>query len=72
MKRSWRAFRTPSLRGAASRGPYMHAGQIKTLADVVRHYNRAPASPVGHSEIAALNLSDAEQKALVAFLKTLD
>jgi cytochrome c peroxidase len=67
-----RAFKTPSLRGAASRGPYMHAGQIKTLADVVRHYNRAPASPMGHSEIVGLNLSDAEQKALVAFLKTLD
>ena len=66
-----RAYKTPSLRGAAARPPYMHAGQIATLEDVVDHYSRAPASPAGHSEVRPLNLSQRERAALVAFLKTL-
>jgi len=66
-----RAYKTPSLRDVANRAPYMHAGQITTLADVVAHYNAAPKAPFGHSELRPLRLSDAEQKQLVAFLKTL-
>jgi cytochrome c peroxidase len=66
-----RAFKTPSLRGVAARAPYMHAGQIATLGDVVTHYNRAPAAPFGHSELRSLRLSSAEQQQLVAFLQTL-
>jgi len=66
-----RAYKTPSLRGAATRPPYMHAGQIATLEDVVAHYTAAPASPEGHSEVQPLKLSDKERAALVAFLKTL-
>jgi cytochrome c peroxidase len=66
-----RAFKTPSLRGVAARAPYMHAGQIATLAQVVAHYNRAPAAPFGHSELKALHLSSSEQQQLVAFLQTL-
>jgi len=66
-----RAYKTPSLRGAASRPPYMHAGQIETLDAVVDHYNRAPKAVEGHSEVDPLNLSDKEKAALVAFLKTL-
>ncbi|MBA3447290.1 MAG: c-type cytochrome, partial [Pseudaminobacter sp.] len=66
-----RAYKTPSLRGAAGRPPYMHAGQIATLPNVVDHYSRAPASPYGTSEIAPLTLSEIESAALIAFLRTL-
>ena len=67
-----RAYKTPSLRGVAGRPPYMHAGQIATLDEVVDHYARAPASEDGHSELNPLTLSERERKELVAFLKTLD
>jgi cytochrome c peroxidase len=63
-----RAFKTPSLRGAASRPPYMHAGQFKSLEEVVDHYDRAPHPPVGHSEAEPLHVSDREKAALVTFL----
>ena len=66
-----RAFKTPSLRNVAARAPYMHAGQIATLEDVVRHYSSAPAAPAGHSELERLNLTPAEQSRLVAFLRAL-
>ena len=67
-----RAYKAPSLRNVASRPPYMHAGQISTLARVVEHYNRAPAAPAGHSELRPLGLAPAELAALEAFLRTLD
>lgn len=66
-----RAFKTPSLRGAASRPPYMHSGQFATLEDVLDHYVRAPVSPDGRSELTPLKLSDRERAALIAFLRTL-
>ncbi|MBF9232444.1 cytochrome-c peroxidase [Microvirga alba] len=67
-----RAFKTPSMRGVASRPPYMHAGQIGTLAEVVAHYSTAPAAPAGDSEIRPLNLSETELRQLIAFLATLE
>lgn len=67
-----RAFKTPSLRGAASRAPYMHAGQIATLADVLAHYAAAPAAPDGHSELRPKTLSDEETAQLIAFIASLD
>ena len=66
-----RAFKPPSLRDVASRAPYMHAGQIATLEQVIEHYNEAPEAPEGHNELEPLNLSDTEKAALLAFLKTL-
>jgi cytochrome c peroxidase len=66
-----RAFKTPSLRGAATRPPYMHSGQIATLDEVIDHYVRAPASPDGRSELVPLKISDRERAALIAFLGTL-
>ena len=39
------------LRGVAQRPPYMHAGQLGTLEQVVRHYVAAPHAVVGHSEL---------------------
>ncbi len=67
-----RAFKPPSLRGVAQRPPYMHAGQIATLEDVLIHYNTAPTAPAGHSELEPLNLSPAELEQLLAFLQTLN
>ncbi|WP_214470524.1 cytochrome c peroxidase [Mesorhizobium sp. dw_380] len=66
-----RAYKTPSLRGAAGRPPYMHAGQFSSLDEVVAHYAKAAPSVEGTSEIHPLELSDRERAALVAFLKTL-
>lgn len=66
-----RAFKTPSLRNAATRAPFMHAGQIATLPAVLSHYNRAPAAPAGTSELKPLRLSERELRQLEAFLKTL-
>lgn len=66
-----RAYKTPSLRGAAGRPPYMHAGQFETLEEVVDHYAAAPQAVEGHSELQPLQLSERERAALVAFLGTL-
>ncbi|MGP1677946.1 MAG: cytochrome-c peroxidase [Burkholderiales bacterium] len=66
-----RAFKVPSLRNVAERAPYMHAGQLATLRDVLDHYNRAPAAPVGHSETRPLRLTARELDQLEAFLRTL-
>ncbi|MBC8085716.1 MAG: methylamine utilization protein, partial [Phycisphaerae bacterium] len=66
-----RAYKTPSLRNVAQHAPYMHAGQIATLTDVVTHYNRAFKAKVGHSELKPLGLSAEQRRQLEAFLLTL-
>jgi cytochrome c peroxidase len=66
-----RAFKVPSLRNVADRAPYMHAGQLTTLDDVVSHYNRAPKAPAGHTELKPLQLDAKEMRQLVAFLRAL-
>ena len=66
-----RAYKTPSLRNVAERAPYMHAGQLATLRDVVAHYSAAPSAPLGHSELKRLSLSAREREQLEAFLRTL-
>jgi cytochrome c peroxidase len=66
-----RAFKVPSLRNVAERAPYMHAGQFKTLADVLAHYNNAPAAPEGHTELKPLKLKARELAQLEAFLRSL-
>ena len=66
------AYKTPSLRNLSKTAPYMHAGQLGTLADVIRHYNEAPDAPRGSSELLALKLTETDMLALEAFLRTLD
>jgi len=66
-----RAYKVPSLRNVADRAPYMDAGQFATLADVLDHYNRAPAAATGHSDLKPLRLKPAELRQLEAFLRTL-
>lgn len=65
------AHKTPSLRNTAKTAPYMHAGQLATLKEVIDHYDRAPAAMVGHNETKALSLKRKEVKQLEAFLHTL-
>jgi cytochrome c peroxidase len=64
-------LKPPSLRNVAERPPYMHAGQIATLAAVIEHYNSAPPAPLGHTEIEPLGLTDKEKAQLLAFLQAL-
>lgn len=66
-----RAYKAPSLRNAAGRAPYMHAGQLATLDEVLSHYNGAPAAPFGKSELRPLHLSPIELRQLAAFLNSL-
>ena len=66
------AFKPPTLRDVSKVGPYMHAGQLTTLAEVLRHYRNAPEAAIGHSELEPLDLTDAQLTQLEAFLRTLD
>ncbi len=66
------AFKTPSLRGVSRRAPYMHAGQLTNLEQVVEHYSRGPVAAEGVSEVQPLQLSRMERRQLIAFLRTLD
>ena len=67
-------FRVPGLRNAALTAPYMHAGSLKTLADVVRHYSTLDEERLhagGERILRRLDLTAREQADLVAFLETL-
>ena len=67
------AFKTPTLRDVARRGPYMHDGSVATLDDVIALYDRGGIDrPSRDSEIHPLNLSGAEKADLIAFLQTLN
>ncbi len=66
------AYKTPSLRNVALTAPYMHNGSLANLEDVVRFYNQGGIANDNLSPLVKpLNLSDAEVKDLVAFLKAL-
>jgi cytochrome c peroxidase len=54
-------FKTPNLRGLASRAPYFHGGTASTLEEVVRHYETQ----------LGFDFTAAEEADLVAFLKAL-
>ena len=66
------AFKTPTLRDVARRGPYMHDGSEKTLDEVVAFYNRGGVkNPWLSSDVKPLKLTAQEQKDLVAFFQSL-
>jgi cytochrome c peroxidase len=74
-----RIFKSPSLKHVASGGPYMHDGRFATLLQVVAFYNNGVQNgPALDNRLRnnngplRLNLSAADQAALVAFLRTLD
>ncbi len=66
------ARKTPSLRNLGGTEPFMHAGQISTMAQTLDHYNRARPAIVGHNETKPLNLLPYELRRLEAFLTALD
>ena len=67
------AFKTPTLRGVAETGPFMHDGSVKTLKEVVEFYNKGGSKddPELDKDIKPLDLSDEEVGFLVEFLKAL-
>lgn len=63
------AFKTPTLREIAKTAPYMHDGSLKTLEDVVVHYDRGgTANPWLDEELFPLKLTAQEQADLVTFM----
>jgi cytochrome c peroxidase len=63
------AFKTPTLRDVARRGPYMHDGSEKTLADVVEYYDRGSVkNPWLSSDMKPLGLTAQERADLVEFM----
>jgi cytochrome c peroxidase len=69
-------FRTKSLRGVAVAGPYMHSGQLATLADVVAFHNAGggdvgDAGAVKDAKMHPLGLTAQESADLVEFMGTL-
>ena len=72
------AFKTSTLRNVAVTAPFMHDGSLKTLRDVVEHYNNGGITNKNDrvndflsGGIRPLNLSDDEISDLVAFLESL-
>lgn len=60
-------FRTPGLRNVALSAPYMHDGEVATLADAVRRHFAGG----GDDPRLAQTVSEGEVAELVAFLETL-
>ena len=66
------AFKTPTVREAASTGPYFHDGSAKTLDEVVEFYSRGGIVKTNLSRsMKELTLSKDEKGQLVAFLNAL-
>ncbi|HEY6133971.1 MAG TPA: cytochrome c peroxidase [Rubrivivax sp.] len=72
--RNFGEFKVPSLRNVALTAPYMHDGQIATLAGVVRHYSEINLERLhtdGEQILKPLQLSSDESADLLAFLQSL-
>jgi len=66
------AFKTPTVRDAERTGPYMHDGSLKTLEDVVEHYDKGgDPNPALDKDMRPLKLTRQEKADLVAFMKAL-
>ena len=66
------AFKTPSLRNVTQRPPYMHAGQLGTIREVLEHYNSVASGKAKETSLIHGQLSKDEIHELEEFLKTLD
>lgn len=65
-------FRAPSLRNIALTAPYMHDGRLKTLEEVIDHYNAGGHfSPNRDPLIRPLGLTPSQKKDIISFLHTL-
>ena len=64
------SFKTPTLRDIARSGPYMHDGSLKTLEEVIEHYDKGGTpNPQLDEEMFPLKLSKEQKADLVTFLK---
>jgi cytochrome c peroxidase len=67
------AFKTPTMRDAALRAPYLHDGSEKTLESVIEFYNHGGGKdPNLDPLMVPLGLSKGEIKALAAFIRSLN
>lgn len=67
-----RGFKTPGLRDAARRAPYMHDGSLATLEAVLAHYESGIAGrPTLSKDLKRIALTADERRDLIAFLETL-
>ena len=67
------AFKTPTLRDVAHSGPFMHDGSLKTLEEVVEHYDKGGIKNKWlHQDVRPLKLSKQDKTDLVAFLHALN
>ncbi len=66
------AFKTPSLRDTARRGPWMHDGSAKTLEDVLRLYDVGGLvkRPSLSADLTPLGLSAQDTRDLIELMKT--
>lgn len=72
------AFKTATLRNIEMTAPYMHDGSLKTLKEVIKHYNNGGVTPANakvnpflSGGIRPLDLTDPEIDDLVEFMKAL-
>lgn len=66
------AFKTPTLREIEHTGPYMHDGSLKTLQEVVDHYDKGGIpNPTLSQQMKKLNLTAQDKADLVSFMKAL-
>lgn len=66
------AFKTPTLRDIEHTAPYMHDGSLKTLEDVVEHYDKGGIKNKWlDAQMKPLNLTKQDKADLVAFMKAL-
>ena len=70
-------FKTPTVRNVAITAPYMHNGAYNTLEEVMNFYNIGGGNGLGFNldhqtlPIDQLNLTETEQQAIIAYLKSL-
>lgn len=65
-------FKIPTLRNVAYTAPYMHDGSIRTLTQVVKHFNEGGVGHPNQSQLVRpLGLDNTEMADLVAFLRSL-
>jgi len=65
-------FKTPTLRNIALTAPYMHDGSMKTLEEVIEHYDKGgDKNPFIDAKIFPLHLTQQEKADLLAFMKSL-
>ncbi|WP_240911372.1 cytochrome-c peroxidase [Paludisphaera soli] len=66
------SFKTPTVRNAELTGPYMHDGSMKTLEEVMDHYNKGGTpNPSLDKDMVPLKLTPEEVADVIAFMKAL-